>query len=546
MLAGHAGARALRELGVPFVAGVAGESYLPFLEGLRLEGIPFIPTAHESGAVFAALGYARQSGRPGYASVTRGPGMANATLGIYEAMQSRTPVVLVVGQVDTTLRHRGVIQEMEVVQAVAPITKAAIEVTRADRFAPALLAAHRTAMSGRPGPVVLAVPTDHLHGDVEPVPVPAALTGVPDAGRMPLGRDDLAGLVDAVASAGRPLVVLGRPFTHHRHVDLVRRASEVGLAILGGHSCPDVADPADPGWIGCSTVRAHAAIGEALDAADVVVALGDHLGDRSSQGYHPLRRAIGVSADELGVWDEYLDLERLTADPVTALDQLVTALEDDGRRGAAPWVADVRAVLRHSRQAVFTRDADRDRGFVPMSAVVTAVDRAMPPSAMLASDVGTFNDWFTRYLPFPPGRRYLGPTANPMGCALPSAIGAHDPSGVDRTVVVVGDGGFMMSATELSTLARSGLDITVMVFANGVWGSIARDQDRTYGTRFGTDIGPPADMVALAGSFGLTGRRPTGPDDLDEVLAAAFATPGPNLVEVRTDPARLSPADLEG
>lgn len=550
-LAAFAGARVLRDLGVASVSGVAGESYLPLLEGLRREGIPFVHTSHEAGAAFHALGQARMTGTPGFVAVTRGPGAANAMIGVYEAMQSETPIVLLVGQVDTTLRHRRVIQEMEIEQTFASTTKATIEVTRADRVAPALLAAYRKSLSGRPGPVVLSLPTDHLYGEIDAGPeVPDALRRAPRASATRLGDDDLATVVAELESARRSILVLGRPFSGHRYQDLVEKvASITGAGVVGGHSCLDVFDHDSESWIGASTVRSSATMGRALAEAELILVLGHEFGDRTSQGYRELNgRLLSINPHEVGSWDEYLQLEHLAADPATALEQLAGAVRSDPARVDAgrAWVAELRRELWASRDEVVGVDVARDRteGQVPMSSVVTAFDAALPERALIASDVGTFNDWFTRYLPFPPGRRYLGPTGNPMGCALPSALGAHVPSGVDRTVVLVGDGGFLMSATELATLARLGLPVTVAVFVNGVWGSIARDQDATFGVRYGTELGPTADMVALARSFGIDARRVDDAGGIADALAWSFALDGPSLVEFRTRPRRLSPADI--
>ncbi len=550
MLAGHAGARALKELGVEFVAGVAGESFLPLLEGMRNEGIEFVNTAHESGAAFLALGHARLTDRPGFAAVTRGPGASNALIGVYEAMKSETPMVLIIGQVDTVLRHRHVIQEMELVDTFAANAKAVVEVTRADRFAPALLAAYRSAVSGRRGPVVLSVPTDHLYGEAPDLEVPTALRRAHEPRGAELTSDDLDLLLDALRRAERPLLLLGRPFTHRRHGAVVDEvATALGLGVVGGHSCLDVVDHTSASWIGCNTVRSSSILAEAFAEADLVLSLGDRLGDRSSQGYQPTAgRVIAVSQDEVSNWDEYFELEHLRAEPVAVLHQIarasgaVTVPVDERRR----WITSTKERLETSKAAVFAKEQAAATVGVAMSKVVEAVDEALPSNTLIVSDVGTFNDWFTRYLPFTEGRRYVGPTANPMGFALPVAIGAHRRADVERSTVLVGDGGFLMSGMELATLARLGESITVFVFVNGVWGSIARDQDSTFGVRYGTELGVVPDVVALAGAFGIEGRLVDDASKLPSVLEWAFSGEGPKVVEVRTDPQRVSPADLDG
>lgn len=546
MSAGHVGARVLRELGIDQVSGVAGESFLPLLEGLRREGIPFINTAHEAGAVFMALGRARTSELPGVAAVTRGPGASNSLIGIYEAMKSGTPLILIVGQVDTVNRYRDGIQEMEIVDVFKPTVKAAIEVTRSDRFGPALLASFRLSLQGKPGPVVLSVPTDHLYGEASPTEVPGIFRDVKDAGPS-ISDDALGRVLAAVEPASRVLAILGHSFRDYRHAKLVSTVAEAGgFGVLGAHSCLDVMEHDDPQWIGCSTVRASDHMARAIAEAEVILSFDSDFGDQTSRGFTETgARLFAFSTGGTAIWDEYLGADHIMADPVSVLRGLSARYTPSGVETARrDWVAGIQAAMKKERTIVYDTDRAVTDAGVPMSMVAESLDRTLPLRSLVVSDVGTFNDWFTRYLPFSQRRRYVGPTSNPMGFALPTALGAHGPAQVDRTVVLSGDGGFLMSGMELATLSRLGLPVTVIVFDNGVWGSIARDQDRVYGVRYGTEFGSAPDFALLAQAFGIEGRTIDHPSDLETELAAAFDNPGPSLLVVKTDPQRLSPADV--
>jgi acetolactate synthase-1/2/3 large subunit len=549
MLVGHAAARALRGAGVREVAGVAGESFLPLLEGLRRESVPFVHTAHESGAVFYAIGRARIEGTPGVVAVTRGPGASNAMIGIHEAYQSQTPLVLLVGQVEGRLRGRNVIQEMDIVHMFSRAAKATFEVPTPERLAPSLLAALRTAQSGRPGPVVVSLPTDHLYAQCDEVTVPPVLTRplefpalLPDA--------TAAEIAVAMAAARSGILVAGQRFGGFREADLLARAAAAtGFGVVGGHSHIDVVDQQDPHWLSGATVRSSGFVRRALSEADFVLLLGHSLGDRTSQGYADIPgRIVSLGTGEFATWDEYLQLEAHLADPVLALRQILSAFpaESPARSARDRWVGGLRDELTAERELVMGRNRTEAERGVPLATVVDSLDAHLPDDVYVVSDVGTFNDWFVRYLPLRPGRRHIGPMAGPMGFALPTALGVHRAARPAQTVVLAGDGGFLMTASELATLARLDENVTVLVFRNEVWGSIAIHQDREYGIRYGTELVHVPDFGDLAQSFGVQGLRVETPDELDATLEKALSSPRPVLVEIFTDPVHLSPTYYTG
>ncbi len=544
MLAGHAAARALRAAGVPWVTGVSGESFLPLLDGLRLEGIPFLPVVQEAGAAFLAVGYARMAGRPAVAAVTRGPGAANALIGIHEAAQSDTPVVLIVGQLESRIRGRGALQEMEFTQVFGSVAKTVIEVTRPDRVAPSMLAALRKATLGRPGPVVVSVPADHFYGRVpshiDPVPPHAQAASA-------LSSESLADLVATIAAAERGVILAGRAFGGHRHTDALARLAEVtGFGVLGGHAFPDVLSPDHPQWLACSTIRGSAAVRRALVEADVILALDHWLGDRVTQGYLPIKAPIAVVADDIEPgWDEYLQAKFYRGTPARVLDQLAATTSWPNAGAGRRWASELRRALAAERETVLAAAGERTPdGAVAFPEIVEVLDGALPREVTVVSDAGSFNDWFMRYLPFPVGRRYLGPLSGSMGFGVPAGIGAQLATGA-RTVVLAGDGGFMMTAMEVATLARMRLPVTVLVFRNRVWGSIAIHQDRFFpGQRFATEL-PEVSHAGLARSLGATGLSVSTAGELRRALVHALGADGPAVVEVATDAVRPSPASYE-
>lgn len=543
MLAGQAAARALSHAGVPWVAGVSGESFLPLLDGLRHEGIPFINTIHESGAAFIASAYGRTTGRPGVVAVTRGPGASNALVAIHDAAQSEAPLVAIVGQVESRIRGRRALQEMEFKQVFQTVAKETFEVGSPEQVVPAVLAALRKAVVGRPGPVVVSVPADHFYGEVgEPIPS-VALDRIWSAGILPDAM--LREIIAAAQSAHRGVLLTGAAFASCQNQEVLGALAErLGFAVLGGHAFPD-ALPADHSmWIGCSTIRGPLVAKRALREADVVISLGHWLGDRVSQGYLSIGASIYmIRADSDSGWDEYLDAKLVTADPVDACRQLLAASApaDDRRSDRAAWTEGLRKQRQREAEDVLDENRVIATG-VPFAEILGALDRALPDPVTLVSDVGTFNDWVTRYLPFPSGRRYLGSLSGSMGFGLPAGLGVKLARPEESVVVLAGDGGFMMTAMELASAIKHRIPVKVVVFRNRIWGSIALHQDQEFpGQRFAIEL-PETSAAAICRALGGRGVHVTDADSLEPTLREAFAGDDLTLVEIDTDSVRPSPS----
>ncbi|HZS88889.1 MAG TPA: thiamine pyrophosphate-binding protein [Chloroflexota bacterium] len=546
MHAGHAMARVLRQNGLPWVAGVSGESFLPLLDGLREEGLPFLGTCHEAGAVFLAGAYAQATGKPAVAAVTRGPGAANALIGIHEAHQAHLPLLLLVGQVDSRIRGRGALQEMEFTDVFRSVAKAVFEVTAPDQAAPAVLAALRKAIIGGPGPVVVSLPTDHLYGQArvetfDPLPATLVTHGVlPDDASRTIAR--------LMRGAKRGVIICGAAFAGKRSAEAIGRfAEQTGFGVLGGHAFADVLPPEHPLWLGCSTIRGSSLVADLLDEADLLLVLGHWLGDRVTQGYRPLTaRIIAVQRDPWVGWDEYLGAEFFLADPVAAVEQIGQSYEAE-TEDATDWTHERRAWVERKREALREEGARilaaeaQTAGAVPFAEIVETMDRLLPNDAAIVSDAGSFNDWIIRYFPFRGRRRYYGPISGSMGFAVPAAIGVYLAQPRARTLAMVGDGGFLMTGLELATAVTAQLPITVVVVKNGVWGSIAIHEDLRFpGGRFAVDLPQPG-YAALATSLGAAGFTVQSRGEFEGALRAALALEGPSLIEVSTDALRPSP-----
>jgi acetolactate synthase-1/2/3 large subunit len=545
VLAGHAAARALRVAGVPWVAGVPGESFLPLLDGLRREHLPYVSVAHEAGATFLAAAYARATGQPAVVAVTRGPGAANALIGIHEAAQAGAPVVLIVGQLESKVRGRRALQEMEFEQVFASIAKRSIEVTRPDRIVDALVAGLRVATAGPAGPVVISVPSDHWYGRVEDR---APLAQPPQAAAPVLSDAALDDLAQLLRVARRGLLIVGQEFRAGRHADLLATVAERSrFGVIGGHAFPDAMDAANEHWLGASTVRGSSPLRATLLEADICIFLDHWPGDRVTQGYQPLSATLAVVASDPAVgWDEYPETRLLRGDPVDALERLLEVMGRPGSRtkSRAAWVRERRSAITEQARDTLA-DSRRAASGIPFADIVQSLAQTLPRDTTIVSDAGSFNDWIMRNLPFPSGRHYLGPISGSMGFAVPGAIGAQLARPGTHTVALTGDGGFLMTGMEVSTLVRLRLPVTVIVFRNDLWGSIAIHQDRDFpGERFATEL-PPVSFIGLARGLGASGIRVDDPSKLGAALARAFRSRTPVVVEVPTDPARPAPTSYE-
>jgi acetolactate synthase-1/2/3 large subunit len=532
-------------MGVPWVTGVPGESFLPLLDGLRRVELPYLPVVHESGATFLAAAYARMTRQPAVVAVTRGPGASNALIGIHEAEQAAAPVVLIVGQVESGVRGRRPLQEMEFDQVFASIAKRTIEVTSPAQIVPSITAAIRLASAGPPGPVVVSVPADHWYGSV---PDDTDAIAVPPRSSVPCLSDaaveELAALV---REAKKGLIVLGEEFAAERHTALISELAErTGFGLIGGHAFTDAVPSDAPFWLGASTIRGSRPLRRALQDADACLFLDHWPGDRVTQGYLAMPPSLAVvsSAPRIG-WDEYPQARMYVGDPVDGARRILGRFRDDfPDPGRVAWVRSVRSEMDADATAIRQRNA-ADAGGVPMDIVVRTLDRTLPADVTIVVDAGSFNDWIVRYLPFGRGRHYVGTLSGSMGFAIPGAIGVHLARPTARVAVVVGDGGFLMTGFHIATLVKMGIPASVIVLRNDSWGSIALHQDREFpGHRYATDL-PAVSYADIGRSLGATGFTVSTRDELEPALSAAFSTAGPSLVEIATDPDHLSPVIYE-
>ena len=549
---GHIVADALAIQGVDTVFGVPGESYLPVLDGLyRHPGIRFVVCRHEGGAAFMAEAHAKLTGRPGVLMVTRGPGASNAAIGIHTAQQDSTPMVVLVGQVGTGMLDREAFQEIDYRRMFGPVAKWVAQVDQTARLPEYLAHAFQVAASGRMGPVVLALPEDVLAGNAQVADTSASTPthAYPDPAAM-------ASLLPAVQSAERPVILAGGSGWTALAVDqLAQFAERHQIPVACAFRFQDLIHNEHPHYMGDVGIGINPALAARLRAADLILALGPRLGEMTTSGYRLFEVPVPTQAiahihpgsEELG--RVYQTRWMIQASMPHAMDALLRAPTQDANPALASRraqeVAQARAsYLDWQRQPPAAIDAAL-KGRVDPWQVVQTLRALIPASSIITNGAGNFATWAHRFWRYGPLRTQLAPTSGAMGYGVPAAVAAaicHP----DRTVVCfAGDGDFLMTGQELATAVQYAAGFVVLVFNNGMYGTIRMHQEREYPARvYGTMLSNP-DFARFAQSFGGWGRTLASNEGLREVLTEAlqFAREErrPAVVELRIDAQTITP-----
>jgi acetolactate synthase-1/2/3 large subunit len=520
--------------GVKRVFSVPGESFLAALDGLYESGIENIVARHEGGAAMMAEAYGKLTGRPGVLFVTRAPGATNASAGVHVAMQDSTPMVVFVGQIARGHRDREAFQEVDYRAFFGPLAKWAAEVDNIERLPEYISRAFHVAMSGRPGPVVLALPEDMLSG----------LADVPDLPAVaPVVAPDLTGqaaaLLERMAGAKNPLVVVGGShWSQQAADDLARFASVQNLPVAVTFRRQDYMDNRHPNYVGDLGVGMNPALGARLREADCVLVLGSRFGDIATGGYelvspeNPGKTILHVHPDP----DEAGRVFRPDMTVVAQGAAMVAALAACGPVGAG-W-ADGSGTARREYEAWQT--PKETPGDVKMERVVRWLSGNLPPDAIVTNGAGNYAAWLHRYFTFKTYRSQLAPTSGSMGYGFPSAISAALEHR-DRTVVcMAGDGCIQMTINEFSTAVQHGAHVIVVVANNGRYGTIRMHQEKQYPGRVsGTMLANP-DYAALAVAYGGHGELVTRDAEFADAFARARASGKPAIIELRMDVEALS------
>ena len=518
---------------------IPGESYLAALDALydRSE-IDLIVCRNEGGASYMAEAEGKLTGRPGVCFVTRGPGATNASCGLHVARQDSTPMILLIGQIARKDIDREAFQEIDYRRMFSEVAKWVAQIDDADRIPEYMNRAFSVATSGRPGPVVLALPEDMLVDRTA-----ATDAGATQAVAVNPAPGDVEQTLQMLREAKRPLIVAGGSgWSEDTGRNLQKFAAANGIPVLNSFRCQDYIDNEHPNYAGDLGLGVNPALYRLVDEADCLLVIGARLGEMTTGGFSlidipcPKQRLIHVHAgsEELGhVYQPELAINASSQPFVAAL-----AASDPG---AGHEVKRAERVARAHQQYLDWNGSIKVPGEMQFSDVIHSIREKTDDNAILCNGAGNSTGWLHRFFRY---RRYstqLAPTSGTMGYGLPAAIAAKLRHPERCVVAITGDGDFMMNGQELATAMQYGANIIVIVVNNGIYATIRMHQEREYPRRvIGTDMVNP-DFVALAESYGAHSERVVETAQFEPAFERCLAADRPALIEIRLDPNILTP-----
>lgn len=528
----------LRRHGVDTVFTVAGESFLPVLDALYDDpAIRTVACRHESGAAIMAEADARLRGDLGVALVARGPGAAHASVGVHNAAESSTPLLLLVGQVPTAHRGRGAFQEVNIEALFASLAKWVVEVDSPRHLSEITAEAARVARKGRAGPVVVSLPEDVLAAELSLPDAPVASTPHRSA---PTARE-LEELRELLAESKQPLVIVGGgTWDTESGRALAAWAERNMLPVAVSFRRQDYLDNRSPCYVGHGGVGVVPSLADRMVDADLLIAIGTRLSDTATRGYtlleppEPRQKLVHIHADgdELGrVYQPTLGIRARAPETVAALAAAPPAEVQPWRGWTVAARADYEATLAPPPLP----------GSLDLGKVLAYLDHRLPPQSIITVGAGNFTLWPQRYYRFKQYGTQLGPQSGAMGYAVPAAVAAKLRHPDVPVVAFSGDGDFLMTGQELATAKQYGAAIVVLVVNNGMLATIRMHQERRYpGRPSGTDLRNP-DFAAYARVFGGFGATVEHTQEFPAAFEQALGAGVPALLELRVDPEAILP-----
>ena len=528
--------------GVSHAFCVPGESYLPVLDALRDSGIVMTVCRQEGGMAMMAEAVGKATGRPGVCFVTRGPGATNAAAGVHIAYQDSTPMILFVGQVKRRFKGRDSWQELDYKQVFGGIAKWATEIDDPDRVSEIVARAFHVAMSGRPGPVVVALPQDVL--SLASLAIDAPKVEAPETAPLPADMMRLHGLLSA---AKRPMVILGGGrWDEAARAAMQRFVERFDMPVATSHRRTGLYDARHPNYAGELGLSPNPKLIERIRSSDLLMVVGGRFGDVPSQGYS----LIDIPTPQMTMAHVFPDAEELGAVyqpalPIHASPKgFAAALETLSPPVVIPWRGE-----REQAQADYRAWSEvptAQPGGVNLGEIVVWLRDHLAKDAILCNGAGNYAAWINRYNRNSALTGHIAPTSGSMGYGFPAAV-AMKRLYPDRPVVALaGDGDFLMTGQEFATAVQYALPVVVIVCDNGIYGTIRAHQERDFPGRVSaTDLVNP-DFAAYARAFGGFGATVETTAEFETAFRAAEASGLPSIVHVKIDPEAIMPGTTLG
>jgi acetolactate synthase-1/2/3 large subunit len=516
--------------GVSDVFGYPGGAILPIYDAMRKFPIRHILVRHEQGATHMADGYARASGRVGVALATSGPGATNMVTGLATAMMDSVPIVCITGQVSSKVLGSDAFQEVDITGITLPITKHNYLVTRAEDIAPAIREAFLIAQSGRPGPVLVDITKDAQQGSADfnfEAAAPKAYRPHPMRGH---NADSITDAARLIREAKRPVILAGHGVIQSEAYEQVRTLAErmkipVASTLLG-LGCFPASHALSLGMMG---MHGEAWVNEAIQKADLLIACGMRFDDRVTgtlATYAPNAKKIHIEIDPAEINKNVKVDVALIGDLKQILEILLPHLST---RTNSPWLREINA----SKGECAVRDIKNlpDNGHLYAAHVINDLWNATDGKAIVVTDVGQHQMWEAQYYKHDQPRTLITSGGlGTMGFALPAAIGAKIACPDKEVWVIAGDGGFQMTAPELSTIAQENLDLNIAIINNGFLGMVRQWQEFIYDKNYASSPILSPDFVKLADAHGIAGATVRTRSEVDSAVKCARASKAPFLI----------------
>jgi len=518
---------------------IPGESFLAALDALYDKPeIALTICRNEGGASYMAEAYGKLTGRPGICLVTRGPGATNASCGLHVAMQDSTPMILLIGQIARKDIDREAFQEIDYRRMFGQVAKWVAQIDDAGRIPEYLNRAFATATSGRPGPVVLALPEDML-------------TDITDAANanpwQPVtiypATADIKKVIKILLKSKKPMIIVGGSgWSEATRLGLQEFADKLAIPVVNSFRCQDYFDNEHPNYVGDLGLGVNPVLSQRIRDADTLLVIGARLGEMTTSGFqlidipNPGQTMIHVhaGAEELGhIYQPDLAINASSSAFIDALkDWSLSTLHSEAE--GLP--------LRLDRQAFEDWSASiHVKGPLQFSEIIKTVQTSTGDDTIVANGAGNNTGWLHRFYRFREYKTQLAPTSGTMGYGVPAAIAAKLIYPHRTVVAFAGDGDFMMNGQELATAMQYGANIIIIVVNNGIYATIRMHQERDYpGRVVGTDMVNP-DFCALARAYGAHAELVTSTGEFKPAFKRAISANSPALIEIKMDPDILSP-----
>ena len=522
-------------LGAQKSFGVPGESYLAVLDALHdTKGtLDYVLCRQEGGAAFMAAAYGKLTGSPGICFVTRGPGVTNASIGVHTAMQDSAPMILFVGQVGTDMKGREAFQEIDYRAVYGTMVKWVTEIDQVARIPEVLSRAWALATSGRPGPVVIALPEDMLRDMTDITP----LTGPARIAEPATDDTTMRDALELLSKASRPLILVGGcNWSSVGQAALRDFAEKSDIPVVAAFRYQDVIDNHSPVFCGEAGVGMPPHVKRLILEADVILAINTRFGESTTDGFTlldvpvPKQTLIHVHGSSLELAKVYQPTIGIVSGP-NAFAQALTPISGD-------W-SDWRASARADYEA--SQIAPDQPSPVDMGKVTSYLQKRLPGDAIITNGAGNFAIWSGKFFRFSAEQRLIAPQSGAMGYGLPAAIAAKIAEPNKTVVCFAGDGDFQMTLQELATAKQAGAQPIVLILNNGSYGTIRAHQERHYPARVsGTDMVSP-DFTMLAKSYGFHAERIARTEDFEAAFERALASETGAILDLDISVEALTP-----